>query len=163
MSTKEKIREKVSQKEAPTLNNEIIVYNDDVNTFDHVIDTLMRVCEHTPEQAEQCSLIVHYNGKCTVKTGPIDNHRPADRWAQQYRAGWQRQSGTGGNRCASGLCCVPGLAPACLGDRHRKPASSQPARPRQSSGCALSTLAARRFAAAFCGAERRSGGLRCHR
>jgi ATP-dependent Clp protease adaptor protein ClpS len=42
-------------------NNEIIVYNDDVNTFDHVIDT-MRVCEHTPEQAEQCSLIVHYNG-----------------------------------------------------------------------------------------------------
>jgi ATP-dependent Clp protease adaptor protein ClpS len=48
-------------------NNKIIVYNDDVNTFDHVIDTLMRVCEHTPEQAEQCSLIVHYNGKCTVK------------------------------------------------------------------------------------------------
>jgi ATP-dependent Clp protease adaptor protein ClpS len=71
MSTKEKVREK--SKEVTSKNNEIIVYNDDVNTFDHVIDTLMRVCEHTPEQAEQCSLIVHYNGKCTVKTGPLDN------------------------------------------------------------------------------------------
>ena len=71
MSTKEKARTRVSQKEATSVNNEIIVYNDDVNTFDHVIDTLIRVCEHTPEQAEQCSLIVHYNGKCTVKTGPI--------------------------------------------------------------------------------------------
>lgn len=76
MSTKEKIREKVSIKEVTSKNNEIIVYNDDVNTFDHVIDTLMRVCDHTPEQAEQCSLIVHYNGKCTVKTGPLDKLKP---------------------------------------------------------------------------------------
>jgi ATP-dependent Clp protease adaptor protein ClpS len=76
MSTKEKVREKVSVKEVTSKNNEIIVYNDDVNTFDHVIDTLMRVCEHTPEQAEQCSLIVHYNGKCTVKTGPLDKLKP---------------------------------------------------------------------------------------
>lgn len=76
MSTKEKIREKVSTKEVTSKNNEIIVYNDDVNTFDHVINTLIRVCAHTPEQAEQCSLIVHYNGKCTVKTGPIDKLKP---------------------------------------------------------------------------------------
>ncbi|CAM3040535.1 ATP-dependent Clp protease adaptor ClpS [Flavobacterium frigoris] len=76
MSTKEKIREKVSVKAVTSKNNEIIVYNDDVNTFDHVIDTLMRVCEHTPEQAEQCSLIVHYNGKCTVKTGPLNKLKP---------------------------------------------------------------------------------------
>jgi ATP-dependent Clp protease adaptor protein ClpS len=76
MSTKEKVREKVSLKEAPSINNEIIVYNDDVNTFDHVIETLMRVCEHTPEQAEQCSLIVHYKGKCTVKTGALDKLKP---------------------------------------------------------------------------------------
>jgi ATP-dependent Clp protease adaptor protein ClpS len=76
MSTKEKTRERVSLKETPPINNEIIVYNDDVNTFDHVIDTLMRVCEHTPEQAEQCSLIVHYNGKCTVKTGSLDKLKP---------------------------------------------------------------------------------------
>lgn len=72
MSTKEKVREKVNIKELMGLNNEIIVYNDDVNTFDHVIETLIRVCDHTPEQAEQCSLIIHYNGKCTVKTGPYD-------------------------------------------------------------------------------------------
>lgn len=72
MSTKEKVREKVSVKEAIQLDNEIVVYNDDVNTFDHVIETLIRVCDHTAEQAEQCSLIVHYNGKCTVKTGSYD-------------------------------------------------------------------------------------------
>jgi len=72
MSTKEKVREKVSVAEVATMNNEIIVYNDDVNTFDHVIETLIRVCEHTSIQAEQCSLIVHYNGKCTVKTGEYD-------------------------------------------------------------------------------------------
>lgn len=76
MSTKEKVREKVSIKELFGLNNEIIVYNDDVNTFDHVIATLIRVCDHTPEQAEQCSLIIHYNGKCTVKTGPYDELKP---------------------------------------------------------------------------------------
>ncbi|RVT73407.1 ATP-dependent Clp protease adaptor ClpS [Flavobacterium sufflavum] len=76
MSTIEKVRERVSVQEVTAKNNEIIVYNDDVNTFDHVIETLMRVCEHTAEQAEQCSLIVHYNGKCTVKTGPIDKLKP---------------------------------------------------------------------------------------
>lgn len=76
MSTKEKVREKISVKEQVLFNNEIVVYNDDVNTFDHVIETLMRVCSHTPEQAEQCSLIVHYNGKCTVKTGPLDKLKP---------------------------------------------------------------------------------------
>ena len=76
MSTKEKVREKVNIKELMGLNNEIIVYNDYVNTFDHVIETLIRVCDHTPEQAEQCSLIIHYNGKCTVKTGPYDKLKP---------------------------------------------------------------------------------------
>lgn len=76
MSTKEKIREKVILKEATSLDSEIVVFNDDVNTFDHVIDTLIRVCSHTPEQAEQCSLIVHYNGKCTVKTGSFDKLKP---------------------------------------------------------------------------------------
>jgi ATP-dependent Clp protease adaptor protein ClpS len=72
MSTIEKVKEKRRELEVTSINNEIIVYNDDVNTFDHVIDTLVRVCDHTPEQAEQCSLIVHYNGKCTVKTGEYD-------------------------------------------------------------------------------------------
>ena len=56
--------------------HEIILYNDDVNTFDHVIRTLIEVCEHTPEQAEQCSLIVHYKGKCSVKSGTYDELEP---------------------------------------------------------------------------------------
>lgn len=47
----------------------LVVFNDEVNTFDHVIDTLIDVCKHTPEQAEQCTLLIHYKGKCTVKNG----------------------------------------------------------------------------------------------
>ena len=58
------------------MNNEIVVYNDDVNTFDHVIDTLVRVCKHDDLQAEQCALLVHYKGKCTVKTGSIEELTP---------------------------------------------------------------------------------------
>ncbi len=76
MSTKEKVREKVALKESISFQNEIVMYNDDVNTFDHVIDTLIRVCSHTPEQAEQCSLIINYNGKCTVKTGALNELTP---------------------------------------------------------------------------------------
>lgn len=76
MSTKEKVLEEISVEELLSPNNEIVLYNDDVNTFDHVIDTLIKVCEHTSEQAEQCSLIVHYNGKCTVKTGEYKDLKP---------------------------------------------------------------------------------------
>lgn len=76
MSIKEKVIERTELAEQVGINNEIIVFNDDVNTFDHVITTLMRVCNHTPEQAEQCALIVHYKGKCTVKTGVLDELKP---------------------------------------------------------------------------------------
>ena len=69
LSTKEKVLEEVLPEEAVGHNSEIVLYNDDVNTFDHVIDTLMAVCQHTAEQAEQCAIIVHYKGQCTVKTG----------------------------------------------------------------------------------------------
>lgn len=55
---------------------DLVVFNDDVNTFAHVIETLIRVCKHTPEQAEQCTLIIHYNGKCAVKTGSFDYLKP---------------------------------------------------------------------------------------
>lgn len=54
----------------------LVVFNDDVNTFEHVIHTLVRVCRHTPEQAEQCAYIIHYRGKCTVKSGTMDELRP---------------------------------------------------------------------------------------
>lgn len=51
---------------------DLIVYNDDHNTFDHVIKTLVDVCGHQPEQAEQCTLLIHYKGQCTVKHGSYD-------------------------------------------------------------------------------------------
>ncbi|AWH86626.1 hypothetical protein HYN59_16590 [Flavobacterium album] len=76
MSTQEKVLEEVLVEELTSLNNEIILYNDELNTFDHVINTLIKVCSHTAEQAEQCSLIVHYNGKCTVKTGEYKELKP---------------------------------------------------------------------------------------
>src|SRR6478609_7959463 len=54
----------------------LIVWNDDVNTFDWVIETLVEVCGHSPEQAEQCSLIIHFKGKCSVKNGDYDTLKP---------------------------------------------------------------------------------------
>lgn len=76
MSTKERLQEDVLVDEKEKNLNEIVLFNDEVNTFDHVIQTLIDVCEHSPEQAEQCSLIVHYNGKCTVKTGEYSDLKP---------------------------------------------------------------------------------------
>ncbi|WP_412986223.1 ATP-dependent Clp protease adaptor ClpS [Pontimicrobium sp. IMCC45349] len=76
MSGQEKIQEDVLVEELLDKQNEIVLYNDDVNTFDHVINTLVGVCQHTPEQAEQCAIIVHYKGKCTVKTGDYDDLKP---------------------------------------------------------------------------------------
>jgi len=76
MGTQEKISEALLLEEEVVKQNEIVLFNDDVNTFDHVITTLIAVCDHTPEQAEQCSWIVHYNGKCTVKTGEYDDLKP---------------------------------------------------------------------------------------
>jgi ATP-dependent Clp protease adaptor protein ClpS len=55
---------------------DLVVFNDDINTFDHVIATLIKVCEHTPEQAEQCTLLIHYKGKCAVKSGSLDFLKP---------------------------------------------------------------------------------------
>ncbi len=54
----------------------IIVWNDEVNTFDHVIASLIDVCEHSPEQAEQSALIIHHRGKYAVKKGDFDFLRP---------------------------------------------------------------------------------------
>ncbi|NJM25163.1 MAG: ATP-dependent Clp protease adaptor ClpS [Bacteroidia bacterium] len=55
---------------------ELVVFNDDFNTFDHVIETLIRVCKHTIEQAEQCTWIIHFRGKCAVKSGTYDFLQP---------------------------------------------------------------------------------------
>ena len=76
MSTKEKISEELLVEEKGVNQNEIVLYNDDVNTFDHVIEMLINTCEHSSEQAEQCAIIVHYKGKCTVKTGELKDLKP---------------------------------------------------------------------------------------
>jgi ATP-dependent Clp protease adaptor protein ClpS len=55
---------------------EIVLYNDDFNTFDFVIETLIDVCGHDENQAEQCTLIVHFNGKCAVKSGSFTELKP---------------------------------------------------------------------------------------
>ena len=76
MGSKEKIQEEVYVLEQETYKYEIVLHNDDVNTFDYVIESLIAVCEHTSEQAEQCALLVHYKGKCTVKSGEYDYLKP---------------------------------------------------------------------------------------
>lgn len=76
MSTLEQVQEEVLVEEQVGINHEIILFNDDVNTFDHVIETLIKVCEHDALQAEQCAILVHYTGKCTVKTGSYDDLKP---------------------------------------------------------------------------------------
>lgn len=58
---------------------DLIVYNDEENTFEHVINTLVKVCKHTHEQAEQCTIIIHYKGKCAVKKGTMDELQPMRR------------------------------------------------------------------------------------
>ncbi|MDG1279460.1 MAG: ATP-dependent Clp protease adaptor ClpS [Algoriphagus sp.] len=55
---------------------DLVVYNDDFNTFDHVANILVKVCKHTVEQAEQCTLIIHYKGKCAVKKGGYEELKP---------------------------------------------------------------------------------------
>ena len=55
---------------------DLVVFNDDINTFEHVINTLIKVCKHSPEQAEQCTWIIHYKGKCCVRKGSILELKP---------------------------------------------------------------------------------------
>lgn len=54
----------------------LIVWNDEVNTFEWVIETLMEVCKHSHEQAEQCSYIIHFRGKYAVKQGDYEELKP---------------------------------------------------------------------------------------
>ena len=56
---------------------DLIVLNDEVNTFEWVIETLVKVCGHSQEQAEQCAFIIHFKGKYAVKNGTYDELKPA--------------------------------------------------------------------------------------
>ncbi len=54
----------------------LILFNDDINTFDFVIETLIKVCGHDPHQAENCTLIAHFKGKCAIKFGDLEDLKP---------------------------------------------------------------------------------------
>ncbi len=71
--TKEKTQEDIDVLEQEVNQHEIVLFNDDVNTFEFVINSLVDICDHTLEQAEQCTFLVHYKGKCAVKTGEYDS------------------------------------------------------------------------------------------
>lgn len=76
MGTKRKTHEDFDVLEQEVNQHEIILFNDDINTFDFVIDSLIDVCDHTLEQAEQCTILVHYKGKCSVKHGEYKELKP---------------------------------------------------------------------------------------
>lgn len=70
------VEEKVSFETLLGHKSELILFDDDFNTFDFVIDTLVELCDHSIEQAEQCTLLVHYKGKCAVKLGSKEELKP---------------------------------------------------------------------------------------
>ena len=67
--TKENQKPVGEENEVIDSSHELLLFNDDVNTFDFVIETLIDVCQHEQHQAEQCTWIAHYKGKCAVKSG----------------------------------------------------------------------------------------------
>ena len=76
MSDQRQLAEDISLSEILNSENSILLFNDDVNSFDHVIETLCRYCDHDSIQAEQCAWIVHNNGKCLVKKGSYEHLKP---------------------------------------------------------------------------------------
>jgi len=66
----------LAPEEVAVEDKQLIVYNDDFNTFDHVIESLIKVCKHDPIQAEQCTFLIHYKGKCSVKKGSYEALEP---------------------------------------------------------------------------------------
>lgn len=66
---KENIKPDAGEKDLLAATKDLVVHNDDFNTFDFVIQTLIEVCHHDSEQAHQCTLIIHFKGKCVVRSG----------------------------------------------------------------------------------------------
>ena len=71
MSERTEIQEKRKTLEKTVSQHCLVLYNDDVNTFDHVINCLIRICSHELIQAEQCAWLVHHKGRCKVKNGSV--------------------------------------------------------------------------------------------
>jgi len=70
------VEELIETKETLVENKQIVVYNDDFNTFDFVIESLIKVCKHEKVQAEQCTFLIHFKGKCIVKKGTYKELEP---------------------------------------------------------------------------------------
>ncbi|HOZ31172.1 MAG TPA: ATP-dependent Clp protease adaptor ClpS [Bacteroidales bacterium] len=69
-------RNEVSSSDNKSTNRLLVLYNDDINSFDYVINCLIEVCNHDIIQAEQCAFITHYNGKCDIKKGDYKSLKP---------------------------------------------------------------------------------------
>ncbi len=76
MRTKEKKLPDAGTDTREDSGKKLILFNDDINTFDFVIETLIEVCGHDPHQAENCALIAHFKGKCAIKTGALEDLKP---------------------------------------------------------------------------------------
>ena len=76
MGTKKHTHEELNVLEKEVDLYEIVLFNDDINTFDFVISSLIDVCDHSLEQAEQCTILVHYKGRCSVKSGEYKELKP---------------------------------------------------------------------------------------
>lgn len=76
---KERTKQIENTEDQATELKSLILHNDDHNTFDFVIDSLIEVCNHDPITAEQLTLIVHYKGKCSVKSGDLEELNPMSR------------------------------------------------------------------------------------
>ncbi len=74
IQTKESTQQEVETLEKTA--HQLLIYNDDINSFDWVIECLMKYCGHEYEQAGQCALIIHNKGKCSVKQGDLDKLTP---------------------------------------------------------------------------------------
>ncbi len=66
----------LAPEEVKVADKQIVLYNDEFNTFDFVIESLIKVCKHDSLQAEQCTFLVHYKGKCSVKKGTYEELKP---------------------------------------------------------------------------------------
>ena len=73
---KHKDNPSTTPKDQETLQRGLVLYNDDVNTFDFVIKSLIEVCNHEHEQAEQCAIVTHFKGKCNIKNGDYYEIKP---------------------------------------------------------------------------------------
>ncbi len=75
MGTKEKTSVTPDLSESKEIVRKLILFNDDYNSFDFIIDSLVEVCQHDVMQAENCAMIAHYKGKCPVKNGTVNDLR----------------------------------------------------------------------------------------